>query len=68
MPGGSIHKEVMEFLDWASHYDDGTREGRNLKRHQAWLATLKCPVVRLDGTRSVPELVKEVCQAIGDLR
>lgn len=64
MPGGSIHKEVMEFLDWASHYDDGTREGRNLARHQAWLQNLPCPVIRLDGTRSVQELVKEVCRAI----
>jgi adenylate kinase family enzyme len=63
-PGGSIHKEVMEFLDWASHYDDGSREGRNLARHQAWLAKLPCPVIRLDGTRPVHELAKEVCRAI----
>ena len=25
-----MHKEVEEFIEWASHYDDGTREGRNL--------------------------------------
>ena len=63
-PGGSIHKEVMEFIEWASHYDDGTREGRNLARHQEWLKKLPCPVIRLDGTRSLNELVKEVCRAI----
>jgi len=63
-PGGSIHKEVMEFIEWASHYDDGTREGRNLARHQAWLAALQCRVLRLDGTRPMPDLVKEVCLAL----
>jgi len=62
--GGSMHQEVEEFIEWASHYDDGTREGRNLARHQAWLAALPCRVLRLDGTRSLPDLVKEICLSI----
>ena len=60
-PGGARNQQVEAFIEWASHYDDGTREGRNLARHQAWLATLPCRVQRLDGTRHLPELVKEVC-------
>src|SRR5262245_18450454 len=40
------------FIEWAAHYDDGTREGKNLDRHQAWLESLSCPVMRLDGTRA----------------
>jgi len=63
-PGGSLHQQAEEFIEWASHYDDGTREGRNLARHQAWLAALPCRVLRLDGTRPLPDLVKEVCLAI----
>jgi adenylate kinase family enzyme len=62
--GGSIHKEVEEFIEWASHYDDGTREGRNLARHQAWLTALPCRVLRLDGTMPLPDMVDEVCRAI----
>jgi adenylate kinase family enzyme len=62
--GGARHKEAEEFIEWASHYEDGTREGRNLARHQAWLATLPCRVVRLDGTRPLPDIVNEVCRAI----
>ena len=27
-------------------------------------ATLPCPVLRLDGTRQIQELVEEVCQAL----
>jgi len=63
-PGGSMHQQAEEFIKWAAHYDDGTREGRNLARHQAWLAALPCRVLRLDGTRPLPELVKEVSLAI----
>jgi adenylate kinase family enzyme len=59
-PGGWRHQEIEDFLDWAAHYDDGTREGRNLPRHLAWLATLTCPVQRLDGTQPVADLVHQV--------
>jgi adenylate kinase family enzyme len=63
-PAGSRHKEAEEFIEWASHYDDGSREGRNLARHQEWLAKLPCPILRLDGTRPLQELVTEVCRAV----
>ncbi len=63
-PGGSMHQKAEEFFEWASHYDDGTREERNLARHQAWLATLPCHVLRLDGIRPIQELLDEVRCAI----
>jgi adenylate kinase family enzyme len=59
-PGGWRHQETEEFIAWASHYEDGSREGRNLTRHQAWLTTLTCPAMRLDGTRPTPDLVSDV--------
>jgi len=62
-PGGWRHGETEEFIEWASHYDDGTREGRNLSRHQAWLEALSCHVMRLDGTRAKKELVGEIIAA-----
>ena len=63
-PGGWRHQEIEDFLDWAAHYDVGTREGRNLPRHLAWLATLTCPVLRLDGTQPVADLVSKVLAAL----
>ena len=63
-PGGSHHDVAEEFIEWASHYDDGTREGRSLKRHEAWLATLPCPILRLDGARPVWELADEVVRRL----
>ena len=59
-PGGWRHQDAEDFVDWAAHYEEGDREGRSLAKHEAWLATLPCPVVRLDGSRPMPELVAEV--------
>ena len=63
-PGGSMHQQVEKFHEWASHYDDGTVEGRNLARHQAWIETLPCRVMRFEGTRALPDLVKEICLVV----
>jgi adenylate kinase family enzyme len=63
-PGGWRHEETEEFIEWASHYDDGSREGRNLARHQAWLARLPCRTIQLDGTRPIYDLIEDVIAAI----
>jgi adenylate kinase family enzyme len=63
-PGGWRFRETEEFIEWASHYDDGTREGRSLGRHQTWLQTMPCPVMRLDGTRQTGQLVAEIVAAL----
>lgn len=63
-PGGWRHKETEEFLEWASHYDDGDLASRSLAKHQAWLATLPCPVLHLDGSRPLSELVADVSRAV----
>jgi adenylate kinase family enzyme len=64
-PGGWRHEETESFIEWASHYEDGSREGRSLAAHEAWLAALPCPVLRLDGSRPIDELVAEVRRALG---
>ena len=63
-PGGWRHEETESFIEWASHYEDNTREGRNLARHESWLATLPCPILRVDGSRPVGELVAEICRLL----
>ena len=60
LPGGAMHENHREFIDWAAHYDDGSLPGRSLPRHEKWLAALRAPVLRLDGTRPTAELVSEV--------
>jgi adenylate kinase family enzyme len=64
-PGGWRHHDTEDFVDWASHYEDGDREGRSLAKHEAWLAQLPCAVLRLDGSRPLPELIAACLAGLG---
>ena len=44
------------FLEWASGYDDPAFEGRSRVAHERWLASLECPVLRLDSASPVEVL------------
>jgi hypothetical protein len=63
-PGGWRHQEMEDFIEWASRYDEGDFSIRSLQKHQAWLAALPCPVLRLDGARPMPDLMQDVRAAI----
>jgi adenylate kinase family enzyme len=54
-PEGELHEAHVAFLEWAGRYDTGGVEMRSRALHEAWLATLSCAVVRLDGHLSVGE-------------
>jgi adenylate kinase family enzyme len=58
--GGRLHEASLAFLEWAAAYDGGTHDGRSRARHEAWLARLPCPVVRLEGVRPVDEMVGRI--------
>ena len=60
-PGGWHHEETEAFMEWASHYEASDREGRNLVKHEAWVSRLPCPVVRVDGSRPLADLVEQLC-------
>lgn len=62
--GGWRKPALDAFLDWAAHYEDGEREGRSRLRHEAWLLTLTCPVVRADGTHPTAQLAAEAAAAL----
>lgn len=52
------------FLAWAAQYDDGPPQGRSLAMHEAWLASLCCPVIRLGGEMPVQEQIAHVTSAV----
>lgn len=59
-PGEANELAHQEFLAWARGYDDPAFAGRNRSRHEDWLATLSCPVVRLDSAEPVPQLLQKL--------
>jgi adenylate kinase family enzyme len=64
-PGGPRHAQYQEFLTWAAGYDTGVKAGRSLARHEAWLANLTCPVIRVDGTEPAPVLAERILTTLG---
>jgi adenylate kinase family enzyme len=66
-PGGPRHAAHEEFIAWAAGYDDGTRVSRNRDTHEAWLLQLSCPVLRIDGSRPVQELVDQAMSSLGQI-
>ena len=62
-PGGALYDTHREFLAWTALYEQGTEPGRSRPRQESWLAGLTLPVLRLDSTRPVCELVEAVLEA-----
>jgi adenylate kinase family enzyme len=62
-PGGSMHAQSLEFIEWARSYDRPDFDGRSLVMHRAWLARLPCPVIELDGAAELGANVDRVLSA-----
>ncbi|AWB43645.1 hypothetical protein DCC85_05015 [Paenibacillus sp. CAA11] len=60
LPGGSLHEEHVKFMEWASLYDTAGPEVRSRRLHEAWMADLKCPVLRLEEDLTVQERVNRI--------
>lgn len=63
-PGGDMHAASVEFLEWAERYDTAGHEQRSLVAQEAWLDTLRVPVLRLDSAAPVPALLRSVLNAL----
>ena len=63
-PGGALHHAHAEFLEWAGRYDSGGVEMRSRALHEAWLAGLTDPVLRLEGDRPVGDQLDQIEAAV----
>ena len=59
-PGGPRRAKYEAFIAWAASYDAGPAVERSRRMHEAWLATLPCPVLRLEDTDDVETRLKTV--------
>jgi len=63
-PGGRQFEAYRGFLNYSMSYEDGDVTMRSLQRHEAWIAGLPCPVLRLDARTPLDELVRDTMQAL----
>ena len=59
-PGGAMHTNHLEFMQWAARYDDGDESIRSRRLHETWRAHLTCQSIQVDGSRPVDLLVEEL--------
>ena len=64
VPGGDMHADHRSFMNWAQAYDTATSGIRCRQVHIDWMADLHCPVVVLDSTRPVSDLLMELSRAV----
>lgn len=58
--GGNKHEDTKAFFEWAANYDNPSFDGRSRVLHEAWLQTLKCQIIRVDGTGRVHEIIGDI--------
>jgi adenylate kinase family enzyme len=63
-PNGSRHQLHNEFIEWASQYDEAGPYMRSKSLHSIWLSNLSCPVLRIEGDKTVEERLNIVLSEI----
>lgn len=53
--GGDMYEQEQQFFDFVA-----VRNEEKLKNIEAWLKTLSCPVIYLDGTTSITDNIKSI--------
>jgi adenylate kinase family enzyme len=66
-PGGDQYEAYREFIDWAARYDIAGVEQRSRVRHEAWLAALACPVLRIEGDTTIDERINRVLARLHEI-
>ena len=65
LPGGDMHAEHVDFIQWAAGYETGPITERSRLMHETWSKQLTCPLLRLDGSQPVEQLLAQVAAALG---
>jgi adenylate kinase family enzyme len=63
LPGGAMHAQHLEFIEWARQYDTADESMRSLVLHEKWMRTLPCRCIRLDGDLTTDERLARVAAA-----
>jgi adenylate kinase family enzyme len=59
-PRGDMHRQHVEFMNWAQSYDTASAPIRSLDLHEQWMQRLDCPILRLDSNESIATLATQI--------
>jgi adenylate kinase family enzyme len=65
-PSGHKYSQYIEFIEWASKYDEGGLDMRSKATHEEWLKGLKCPFIRIEGDLETDERMELVLAKIDE--
>lgn len=57
LPGGDLHQQHLDFLEWVSNYETNPEYIRSRKQHLLWLEDVKVPVLKVTEELSIEELL-----------
>jgi adenylate kinase family enzyme len=60
LSSGDMYDKHIDFIEWAKTYDTAGVDQRSRALHMEWLKKITCPVVFVDGTKPINELLREV--------
>lgn len=60
LENGDMYEEHTKFIEWAKTYDTAGNNQRSRALHEEWIPKLSCPVLRLDGTKPLTDMMYEV--------
>lgn len=62
-PAHPRYRIYKNFMKWAAEYDTAdSNNWRSLAQQEVWLAKLTCPLLRIEGDRSVADNIKKITQ------
>lgn len=61
---GKMYRIHKEFVEWASQYDEAGANMRSKALHDIWLSKLPCPVLKIEGDKTVEERMKIVIRKL----
>ena len=63
-PGGDMHQQHIDFVEWAKSYDNGGMDIRSKAKHDEWQKLLSCNILYLDGNDKLDDNFAKVLKAL----
>lgn len=60
LPGGDMYENHSDFISWARSYDTGGINQRSRALHLKWMENLTCPILMVDGTKQVIDVLSTI--------